>query len=161
TLEWTMSEFTLHTALVTGATGGIGFATARLLAAEGATVLVHGRTKADTEDAVARLADSGVNRDRLTPVVADFARLGEVRAQAGRTAVSVHPGVTGSGLLRLYGTSGQLAADAAALVARLCLPEADIVPGGYYNLDTLTEPASTVTDPRAPQRLWRLAAQLV
>ena len=43
------------TALVTGSTGGIGFAIARGLAASGATVLVNGRKADKTSAAVARL----------------------------------------------------------------------------------------------------------
>lgn len=42
-------------ALVTGSTAGIGFATARVLAAEGARVTVNGRTEARVRDAVERL----------------------------------------------------------------------------------------------------------
>lgn len=44
-------------ALVTGSTAGIGLATARLLAAEGATVLVNGRTEARVEDAIQKVRD--------------------------------------------------------------------------------------------------------
>ncbi len=42
-------------ALVTGSTAGIGFAIARRLAQEGARVIVNGRTKARTDEAVASL----------------------------------------------------------------------------------------------------------
>jgi NAD(P)-dependent dehydrogenase (short-subunit alcohol dehydrogenase family) len=42
-------------ALVTGSTAGIGYATARALAAEGARVTVNGRTEARVRDAVKRL----------------------------------------------------------------------------------------------------------
>ena len=42
-------------ALVTGSTAGIGFATARALAQEGAEVIVNGRSRAGVADAVARL----------------------------------------------------------------------------------------------------------
>jgi NAD(P)-dependent dehydrogenase (short-subunit alcohol dehydrogenase family) len=42
-------------ALVTGSTAGIGFAIARLLAAEGAQVIVNGRTRARVDDAIARI----------------------------------------------------------------------------------------------------------
>jgi NAD(P)-dependent dehydrogenase (short-subunit alcohol dehydrogenase family) len=44
-------------ALVTGSTAGIGWATARALAAEGAHVIVNGRTPQRVEAAVARLRD--------------------------------------------------------------------------------------------------------
>jgi NAD(P)-dependent dehydrogenase (short-subunit alcohol dehydrogenase family) len=43
------------TALVTGSTAGIGFAIASVLAREGATVVVNGRTAARVEEAVARI----------------------------------------------------------------------------------------------------------
>ncbi|HVY71198.1 MAG TPA: SDR family oxidoreductase, partial [Verrucomicrobiae bacterium] len=43
------------TALVTGSTKGIGFAIAKLLAAEGATVIVNGRTPDSTQAAAAKL----------------------------------------------------------------------------------------------------------
>jgi NAD(P)-dependent dehydrogenase (short-subunit alcohol dehydrogenase family) len=42
-------------ALVTGSTAGIGFATVRLLASEGAHVTVNGRTKTRVQEAVGRL----------------------------------------------------------------------------------------------------------
>jgi NAD(P)-dependent dehydrogenase (short-subunit alcohol dehydrogenase family) len=45
--------------LVTGSTAGIGFAIARLLAAEGASVIVNGRSAGRVEDAVKKIRDSG------------------------------------------------------------------------------------------------------
>src|SRR5271168_3772133 len=42
-------------ALVTGSTAGIGFATARALAAEGASVIVNGRTQARVDAAIAEI----------------------------------------------------------------------------------------------------------
>jgi NAD(P)-dependent dehydrogenase (short-subunit alcohol dehydrogenase family) len=44
-------------ALVTGSTAGIGFAIAELLAAEGASVIVNGRTTARVEEAVRRVKE--------------------------------------------------------------------------------------------------------
>ncbi len=44
-----------RTALVTGSTKGIGFAIARLLAAEGATVIVNGRSEASAQAAAGQL----------------------------------------------------------------------------------------------------------
>src|SRR5471030_1527971 len=43
------------TALVTGSTAGIGFAIARELAAEGAQVIVNGRTQKRVDEAAARI----------------------------------------------------------------------------------------------------------
>ena len=45
-------------AIVTGSTAGIGLATARLLAAEGAKVVVNGRTAARVEEAVGAIVDA-------------------------------------------------------------------------------------------------------
>ena len=48
-------QLTGKTALITGSTAGIGFAIAQSLAAEGARVIVNGRTEARVHDAVARI----------------------------------------------------------------------------------------------------------
>ncbi len=57
------------TAIVTGSTGGIGFATARGLAQAGASVVINGRTEKQTNDAVSRLGGNvrGVAADLGTP----------------------------------------------------------------------------------------------
>ncbi|MFI9723699.1 SDR family NAD(P)-dependent oxidoreductase [Streptomyces sp. NPDC052396] len=75
-----------RTVLVTGATSGIGWETARLLAEGGATVLVHAPDQASGEDAVARLTAAGADGKLLHPTVADFSRLDEVRAMAAWVA---------------------------------------------------------------------------
>ncbi len=74
-------------ALVTGSTGGIGFAIAHGLAAEGARVTLTGRTQASVDAALARLRDSvgkaqadGIAADCATAAGAEavFARIPEV-----------------------------------------------------------------------------------
>ncbi|GAA3023973.1 hypothetical protein GCM10020229_39120 [Kitasatospora albolonga] len=79
-----------RTALVTGASSGIGWETARLLAGHGATVIVHARTTNEGEHAVERLVAAGASRDQLHMFAADFTRLSEVAVLAA-TVVSAFP----------------------------------------------------------------------
>jgi NAD(P)-dependent dehydrogenase (short-subunit alcohol dehydrogenase family) len=58
-------------ALVTGSTAGIGFAIARTLAREGATVIVNGRTQPRVDDTLARLRKE-IPDARLRGVAADL-----------------------------------------------------------------------------------------
>ena len=51
-------QLTNKLALVSGSTAGIGFAIARALAAEGAHVIVNGRTAEGVDDAMARIAST-------------------------------------------------------------------------------------------------------
>ncbi|MDT0466869.1 SDR family NAD(P)-dependent oxidoreductase [Streptomyces gibsoniae] len=85
------STLSSRTVLVTGATSGIGYETARQLAERGATVLVHGRTSEEAQAAADRLvATAGVQEGQLHPYGADFAHLDEVEALA-HTIVAAHP----------------------------------------------------------------------
>lgn len=70
-----------RTALVTGATGGIGFHTARGLARAGFRVLLHGRTPEPAEEACRRLMSEAPG-SRAEPVAADLASLAAVRGLA-------------------------------------------------------------------------------
>jgi NAD(P)-dependent dehydrogenase (short-subunit alcohol dehydrogenase family) len=75
-----MSELPLEnkTALVTGASDGIGYATARRLLDDGATVIVHASDQKRGEDAFVRLIEGGAEPLCLQLVIADFTRLSEV-----------------------------------------------------------------------------------
>src|SRR5512139_2539750 len=53
-------------ALVTGSSSGIGAAIARVLAAEGARVMVHGRDEAKTKAVAQRLIDTGAEAGYVT-----------------------------------------------------------------------------------------------
>ena len=72
-----MASLTGKTALVTGATSGIGFGIARHFLSLGAAVVIHGRDQEAASEAAARLsADS----DRCTGVSADLRDVGACRA---------------------------------------------------------------------------------
>src|SRR6202012_4545712 len=58
-------------ALITGSTAGIGYAIAKSLAAEGAQVIVNGRTKQRVDAAIESIK-SATGNDRVTGVIADF-----------------------------------------------------------------------------------------
>ncbi|MEU9129713.1 glucose 1-dehydrogenase [Kitasatospora sp. NPDC048540] len=69
--------FTGRVVLVTGGTSGIGFATARLLLARGARVVITGRTEERLRRAADRLADVSDGGARLLTVRADAADLSD------------------------------------------------------------------------------------
>ena len=73
------------TALVTGATDGLGRSVATQLAKRGARVLVHGRDHERAEATVREIREATDN-DRVEPQLADFASLAEVRELAERVA---------------------------------------------------------------------------
>ncbi|WP_055589692.1 SDR family NAD(P)-dependent oxidoreductase [Streptacidiphilus griseoplanus] len=68
-----MGQLDGKTALVTGATSGIGLASARELAAEGAYVFVTGRRKEKLDEVVA-----GIGADRATGIHADVTDLADI-----------------------------------------------------------------------------------
>ncbi|MFE4636118.1 SDR family NAD(P)-dependent oxidoreductase [Streptomyces sp. NPDC056773] len=80
-----------RTVLVTGATSGIGYATARQLTEQGATVLLHGRTPEEAQAAADRLiSTTGIDATRVRPLAADFAHLDQVEHLA-HAVVRDHP----------------------------------------------------------------------
>src|SRR5437899_2565869 len=74
-------------ALVSGSTAGIGFAIAELLAREGASVIVNGRTEKRVDEAVTKLRESGV-RGKVVPCAADLGT-----AAGARRAIEQFPQV--------------------------------------------------------------------
>ena len=75
-------RFAGRTVIVTGGGRGIGQATARAFAAEGADVLVLGRTVADLEDTVAQITADGGQAWLLRCDVTDEAQVDDVAARA-------------------------------------------------------------------------------
>ena len=84
-----MTDLTGRTCLVTGATRGIGRATAEALAKLGANVLIHGRDSASV-GAVCRSTLRVSRGGQVTGAVADFASLKSVRRMAEEVAAQ-HP----------------------------------------------------------------------
>jgi NAD(P)-dependent dehydrogenase (short-subunit alcohol dehydrogenase family) len=76
-------EMTGRTVLVTGSTDGLGRALARQLAAEGATVLLHGRDPAKGEETMRRIRASTGSADPAF-YLADLSSLAQVRELAAR-----------------------------------------------------------------------------
>ena len=76
-----VASMTGRICLVTGATNGIGRATAQALAARGASVLVHGRDRHKAEAAVRGIIEATGNHD-VEPIVGDLAELDQVRRMA-------------------------------------------------------------------------------
>jgi short-subunit dehydrogenase len=91
-------EIAARTALLTGATGGLGRAIAQKLAADGATLVLSGRREAD----LLALAESLPGEDHRV-VVADFAEDGEAErlaaAAAGVDILVANAGLPGAGWL--------------------------------------------------------------
>ncbi|KAL4451580.1 hypothetical protein ABPG75_007242 [Micractinium tetrahymenae] len=81
--------------LVTGATDGIGAHTARKLASQGATVLVHGRSEARVQQAVQEVTAAGsASGGAARGYVQDFASLAAVRQLASDVRRDFPRGIT-------------------------------------------------------------------
>ena len=83
-----------RTALVTGSSGGIGFALARGLAQAGATVVLNGRDEAKLAQAAAQLASEGLKVDArafdVTKRAEVDAAVAAIEAQVGPIAILVN-----------------------------------------------------------------------
>lgn len=67
------------TAFISGSTAGIGFAIANRLLAEGATVIINGRTKDGVDKAVKELTAANPG-SKVSGIAADFSKVDEVNA---------------------------------------------------------------------------------
>lgn len=72
-------QLTDKTAFVSGSTAGIGFAIAKTLLAEGATVIINGRTQAKVNEAIAEL-ELEIPNAKVNGIAADFSKPIEVQA---------------------------------------------------------------------------------
>jgi retinol dehydrogenase 12 len=72
----------MSTVLVTGATGGIGLQTAKVLAQMGHSVLIHGRDANKGQAAVSSVRSSAAAGADVRFLRADFASLSQVRQLA-------------------------------------------------------------------------------
>ena len=79
-------------ALVTGATGGIGRATARKLAADGFMIIVHGRNAARGSATVAAIEAAGGQARFLAADLSDSGEVAGLAEQAGEVDVLVNNG---------------------------------------------------------------------
>jgi NAD(P)-dependent dehydrogenase (short-subunit alcohol dehydrogenase family) len=103
-------------AVVTGAAGGIGAATARRLCEEGAAVVVTDLDEAATEAVAAALRADGHDAIALALDVTDDAQVADVLANAARTLGGLDTLIANAGVLRL----GTLE-DTTPELLRLCL----------------------------------------
>ncbi|CAA2109112.1 SDR family oxidoreductase [Variovorax paradoxus] len=88
-------------AVVTGATTGIGFAAAKAFAAEGATVYITGRRKAELDAAVAAIGFAAIGVQADSSKLGDLDRLyAQVEAEQGRLDV-LYANAGGGGMLPL------------------------------------------------------------
>jgi NAD(P)-dependent dehydrogenase (short-subunit alcohol dehydrogenase family) len=92
-----------QTALVTGATSGIGRATANALAGAGATVLVHGRDAERGGEVVAELGAPGSSARFLAAELADPDQVRGLASEAGEVDILVN-----NGGLSAFGPSADL-----------------------------------------------------
>ena len=92
-----------QTALVTGATSGIGRATANALAGAGATVLVHGRDAERGAEVVAELEATGATARFLAAELSDPDQVRNLAMSAGEVDILVN-----NGGLSAFGPSAEL-----------------------------------------------------
>ncbi|MEM1112583.1 MAG: SDR family NAD(P)-dependent oxidoreductase [Pseudomonadota bacterium] len=109
------------TILITGATDGIGFETAKRLAAAGHTLLIHGRSQAKLEDRQAQLQTID-GAGTIACFRADLSRLAEVDALAAEVSAQhtqLDALINNAGVFKLAGNTTQDGLDLRFLVNTL------------------------------------------
>lgn len=71
------------TAFITGSTAGIGYATARALASEGAAVILNGRTEGKVDEAVQKLQGE-FPKNMISGLCADFNKIDQIEELIGK-----------------------------------------------------------------------------
>src|SRR5258708_23040588 len=90
TATTTVADLSGQTALVTGATSGIGKAAALKLAEHGATVLVHGRDVSRGAGVVDQIRQAGGHPRLVAADLSDPAAILQLPAQIARIDILVH-----------------------------------------------------------------------
>ncbi|MEW2131541.1 glucose 1-dehydrogenase [Streptomyces sp. NPDC005435] len=103
-----MNRFTGKTVLVTGAGSGLGRAIARAFAAEGASVVVAGRTAASLDETVALIEVAGGIATAVTADVTDSGRLQHLVRESVTRFGGLDIAVNNAGILRAVGAVGDV-----------------------------------------------------
>src|SRR3981189_2192902 len=90
TATTTVADLSGQTALVTGATSGIGKAAALKLAEHGATVLVHGRDAGRGAGVVDQIEQAGGQARFVAADLSDPAAIAQLAAELGRIDILVN-----------------------------------------------------------------------
>ncbi|GAA4543699.1 SDR family NAD(P)-dependent oxidoreductase [Amycolatopsis samaneae] len=77
-----------------------------------------------------------------------------------REAVSVHPGIVTTGMLRHYSYRGRPVVEGAEVVARLADPGAKVLAGAYYDGRLPARASAAAVDAEAVAKLWKLSERL-
>lgn len=93
-----MEQLRGRTALVTGASGGIGRAIARRLADEGMSVIAHGRREDALAEVVSELRERGVEAEALTADLGDLSQIDPLIERAEAAAGPIDLLVNNAGL---------------------------------------------------------------